>query len=245
MPNRHQSSAKRHRNQMSHVRKRRVMLAVAAAAVVAGAIVAGVSASGGSHHHTRSALTRGAGPGVPRPSELAAAASYLGITTTQLRKELQSGRTLAQIADATSGRSAAGLIDALVSPKAARLRAAVNANGPSAARDAKKLTRLRRRVTAKVDGAVGYPGLSASARYLGVSAAQLLSELHAGRSLAQIANATAGRSAAGLIGARVSAREAQLRAAVASGSITRKTEHALLSGLRARVAGEVDRTPSP
>src|SRR5204863_219937 len=43
-----------------------------------------------------------------------AAASYLGLTPAQLLTQLQSGKTLAQVANATSGKSAEGLVAALV-----------------------------------------------------------------------------------------------------------------------------------
>ena len=50
------------------------------------------------------------GPG----DELDAAASYLGTTAASLLTQLQAGKTLAQVAAATSGKSTAGLIAALV-----------------------------------------------------------------------------------------------------------------------------------
>ena len=46
--------------------------------------------------------------------ELRAAAEYLGISESALGTDLASGKTLAQIADATSGKSKDGLIAALV-----------------------------------------------------------------------------------------------------------------------------------
>jgi hypothetical protein len=42
-----------------------------------------------------------------------AAAGYLGLTKDALKTQLASGKSLAQIADATSGKSSAGLVDAL------------------------------------------------------------------------------------------------------------------------------------
>jgi hypothetical protein len=49
------------------------------------------------------------------PGELlSTASSYLGVSESSLQSQLESGKTLGQIADATSGKSAAGLIDALV-----------------------------------------------------------------------------------------------------------------------------------
>lgn len=64
-------------------------------------------------------LLGGPGFGGPRfhhgfGDELAAATAYLGISADELRTQVESGKTLAQIADATSGKSANGLIDALV-----------------------------------------------------------------------------------------------------------------------------------
>src|SRR4051794_7643648 len=59
------------------------------------------------------------GPGHHHGDELAAAASYLGLTQAELLTQLQSGKTLAQVADGTSGKSKAGLIDALVKAETA------------------------------------------------------------------------------------------------------------------------------
>ena len=65
------------------------------------------------------------GPG-DRVRGLDAAATYLGATVDALRTQLQSGKTLAQIANATSGKSAAGLIDALVADARTHITAEVN-----------------------------------------------------------------------------------------------------------------------
>ena len=52
------------------------------------------------------------------------ATAYLGVTAAQLQSELQSGKTLAQVAKETSGKSEAGLIEALVAARKERLAAA-------------------------------------------------------------------------------------------------------------------------
>jgi hypothetical protein len=226
--------------------KRNLMIAVALAAIAAGVIVALVS-SGGGHARARSASARARAraSGVRAPADTKAAADYLGLTTTQLHDELRSGRSLAQIAAATGGKSAAGLVEALVSARAAQLSAKVKANKLSPAAERARLAHLRRRLTAELERVPGYSGLPETARYLGIGAAQLRADLHAGRSLAQIAAATPGRSAAGLVDARVSAREATLRQALASGKISGRVEHELASALRRRIAGEVERKPAP
>ncbi len=219
-------------------RKQRVMIGVAVMAVIAGAIVAIVTATGGSHTHRRSAR---AGAGA---SELAVAASYVGLTRAQLRSDLQAGKTLAEVASATRGRSASGLIEALVKAKAARLDTALAHGKLSKARSA-TLAELRKRATVEVNRprrAVGVGGdLSATASYLGVTPTQLRRERRPVRSLAQIANATPGKSAAGLIEMLVRERKAELAAAAAAGSLSQASENRLLSTLRQRVTAEVDR----
>jgi hypothetical protein len=78
-------------------------------------------------------------------------ASYLGITPAELRSELQSGKTLAQIAIA-HGKSAAGLVQALVAAAKTRLDTAVAAGRLSSTQEQKLLTRLQQLVTNVVNG---------------------------------------------------------------------------------------------
>jgi hypothetical protein len=88
------------------------------------------------------------------------------------------------------------------------------------------------------------PGdLSVASRYIGISDAQLRHDLRAGRTLAQIAGATPGRSAGGLINALVATRRSRLAAAVAAGAITSKQQRALLASLEKRVTKRVNRLP--
>jgi hypothetical protein len=62
--------------------------------------------------------------------------------------------------------------------------------------------------------------MSVAARYLGLSAATLRSDRRAGRSLAEIAASTPGKSVAGLQAALTEAAQARIAAATASGRIT-------------------------
>jgi hypothetical protein len=168
--------------------KRKLMLGVAVAAVLAGGTAAVVMAAQPAGHSRR----HGA---------LATAASYLGLSTPQLRDELRAGKSLAQIADATSGRSEAGLIAVLEAARKQKLAAA--AAGVTA------------RVTAEVE-AVGGPRthrglerwhrqlLGSSASYLGLPKSKLAAELRTGKTLAQVASETPGKSDAGLVEALVS-----------------------------------------
>src|SRR5207248_9213724 len=91
---------------------------------------------------------RGGGPG----DDLDAAAAYLGITSAQLRSDLQSGQTPAQVANATSGKSAAGLIAALVTHETAELDAAVAAGKLTSAQEQAMVANLQQRFTDLANG---------------------------------------------------------------------------------------------
>lgn len=195
--------------------RQKVVAAAAVAVVLAGGAIAAVSATGqdssGGHHAARS-----------RARDLATAAAYLGTSTTQLSSELRSGKTLAQIASsAGAGKSPQGLATALEAAKRARLATATS--------------RLPARVSAEVNrpgGPLGGPETAAvrlrllfasprrlgqaAAAYLGISAGSLQGELRAGKTLAQIADATAGKSKAGVIAALAAAERAQLAAHTAT-----------------------------
>jgi hypothetical protein len=85
---------------------------------------------------------------------LSAAASYLGLSQSELATQLRSGKTLAQIAAATPGKSAAGLVDALVAATTTKLDAAVKAGRLTPALEQTILAKLRAGVTALVDGTI-------------------------------------------------------------------------------------------
>ena len=200
--------------------KHRLLIGVAVVAVLAGVTTAVVMAAQPAAHHRRAGT-------------LATAAGYLGLSPMQLRSELQSGKSLAQIADATSGKSEAGLIAALAAAAKERLASAA--------------AKLPAAITAEVDRAGGRlrrghsRALAAAASYLGVSAAQIRSELRSGKTLAQIADATGGKSEAGLIAALVATRKATLASRVGAGKITMAQADTILPKLTARVSAQVNR----
>jgi hypothetical protein len=83
---------------------------------------------------------------------LAAAVTYLGTTSDALRTQLESGKTLAQIADATSGKSASGLIGALVASEKTEVANAVTAGKLTQAQADEITANLTQRVTDLVNG---------------------------------------------------------------------------------------------
>jgi hypothetical protein len=90
---------------------------------------------------------------------LDAAASYLGLTEAQLHSELESGKTLAQVAQA-HGKSVSGLVDALVADVKQHLDAAVAAGRITKAQETDALNGLRDRITNLVNSSrpAGEPG---------------------------------------------------------------------------------------
>ena len=93
----------------------------------------------------------------PRGGGLSAASTYLGLSQSDLFQQLQSGKTLAQIANATSGKSAAGLIDAMVAAEQSEIAAAVRSGMLTQAMADRISADLKARVTAMVNGTFG-PG---------------------------------------------------------------------------------------
>jgi hypothetical protein len=87
-----------------------------------------------------------------------------------------------------------------------------------------------------------FGGLTAATAYLGISDSELRSQLASGKTLAQIASSTSGKSAAGLIDALVAAQRKQLDQAVASGRISRSTADRIESNLESRVTDMVNGT---
>jgi hypothetical protein len=87
----------------------------------------------------------------PFGANLDAAAAYLGVTDAQLRTELSNGKTLAQIATA-HGKTAAGLVDALLAAAKEKVDAAVTAGRLSRADADSLLAGLKDRITDFVNG---------------------------------------------------------------------------------------------
>jgi hypothetical protein len=81
-----------------------------------------------------------------------AVTSYLGLQPAQIKADLRAGQTLAQIANATPGKSASGLVSAIMAAVKTKLDTAVSANKLSATTESTILTNLNDKVTAIVNG---------------------------------------------------------------------------------------------
>ena len=174
-------------------------------------------------------------------SYVTAAATYIGITEAQLRTELGTDKSLADVAIA-HGKTRDGLIAALTAAQQQDIATLVDQKG----------------IGARPNPANGYgPGPggfgrgpggrnvagdseAAVATYLGMTQADLETKLRAGQTLAQIANATAGKSRDGLVSALVADATAKIDAAQKAGTITADQATQLKSNLNTRLAQFVD-----
>jgi hypothetical protein len=229
--------------------KQKVVGAAAVAALLAAGSIAAVTATGHSAVPKKSHAHRRAHHGGMR--QLAVAASYLGVSPAQLSSELSAHKTLAQIADATSGRSAAGLSAALVAARKSRLdsvaaklprRVAAQVNrvgGPGGAAAHGKAARHRRGVAALFATPARLGAVAAG--YLQVAPKQLLADLRAGKTLAQVADATPGKSQAGLVSALAAARRAKVERASAAGRVPAARKAKRLARLDKHIGALVQR----
>jgi len=193
---------------------------------------------------------------------LEAAATYLGVTDEQLRTDLASGKSLADVAK-TKGKSADGLIDALVADANKKIAAAVTAGRLSKAEADRLTALLKEHVTGLVNGTVGprrgpgrgrgfgfgrgehiFGGLDAAASYLGVTEEQLRTELMSGKTLADVAKAK-GKSVDGLVTALTAEMKKRLADAVAAGRITKADADKALAEIKQRVTDRVNGVHGP
>jgi uncharacterized protein YkwD len=231
--------------------KTQIVLATVGVAALAGGSTA-LAAKGNSRANTRSAqagtLGHHRGPG----DDLDAAATYLGTTTSDLLTQLQAGKTLAQIA----GSKTSGLVAALVAHEKQEIADAVTAGRLTQAQADQIVPTLTQRFTDLVNGVrpAGGPGpgfgfgfghgpghgddLDAAATYLGTTTSDLLTQLQAGKTLAQIA----GSKTSGLVAALVTHEKAEVAAAVAAGRLTQAQADQVVPTLTQRFTDLVNGT---
>jgi len=90
-------------------------------------------------------------------------------------------------------------------------------------------------------GHFGFGGLEAAAGYIGITEAQLRTELEGGKSLAQVATAH-GKSVDGLVNTLLADAKSKLDDAVSAGRLTTSQETEMLNGLKDRITNKVNST---
>ena len=175
------------------------------------------------------------GPG-EKGSLFTAAATYIGVTEAQLRTELGTDKSLADVAIA-HGKTRDGLIQALTAAQQQSIATLVDQKGIGA----------RPNPGPGFGRGPGGPGLTgdplaAASTYLGIPRTDIETKVRAGQTLAQIANATAGKNRDGLFSALVADATAKIDAAQKAGTITADQAAQLKSNLSTRMAQLVDST---
>jgi hypothetical protein len=187
------------------------------------------------------------GSGVLAADVLTPAAAYLGISPlSTLTSDLNGGKTLAQEATA-KGKTASGLVDAIVAAQKTVLDNEKAAGWITDAQETALLGVFTDQVTNLVNNGPPVPPaaktatgpLQTAATYLGISVSQLQSDLQSGKSLADDATAN-GKTVDGLVTALVAPAKTKLDALVAANTITAAQESAILANLTQRVTDFVN-----
>ena len=234
-------------------RLKAILDALAAKGVITAAQVDAIVAA------VRDAETKGDGGEVRRilAGLFEASAKYLGLTMADLKTKLP-GTSLGAIADKTAGKSRAGLVADLQNTVNAAIDSALAANKITKDQSDKakaeapgqiakfvdhvyeqrtpKTTTRALKVTEFVGDVFG-----AARDYLGIAQADLTKALRDGKSLGDIANATAGKSKDGLVAQLTTAANAKIDKAKTDGKITADQATALKSQVGAAVTMLVDR----
>jgi ribosome-binding protein aMBF1 (putative translation factor) len=189
---------------------------------------------------------------------LEGSATYLGLSAGELKTKLP-GTSLGAIANATPGKSRAGLvadllnavnasIDRLLAANTITKEQSDKAKADAPAQIAKFVDNVyeqRRapKTTTRAPKVAEFVGdvFAAGREYLGLSQADLAKALREGKSLGDIANATAGKSKDGLVAQLTAAANVKIDKAATDGKITAEQAAALKAQVAAAVAALVDR----
>jgi hypothetical protein len=173
------------------------------------------------------------GGGLLGADVLTPAADYLGVSLSTLQSDLKGGKTLAQEAT-VKGKTASGLIDAIVAAEKKVLDAQNGAGWITDAQETNLLADIKSAVTDLVNNGPGVPLgghtslLQTAADYLGMSVSDLQTDLEAGKTLADEAKAK-GKTADGLVQALLAPLKTELDKRVTAGDITAAQETAILN----------------
>jgi len=139
---------------MSLVLTRRLAVPAAVLAVLGGSAGAALACHGpATTTAAQLSFTTAHHEGMWRATWLGSAVTgYLGLQPAQIKADLRAGQTLAQIANATPGNSAGGLVSAIMAALKTKLDAGVTAGRLSATSESAILTHLNDKVTAIVSG---------------------------------------------------------------------------------------------
>ena len=226
------------------------VIAGAAVVVAMGAIGLGVVGSAqaqSTKSSTVTVLNSSKGPG----KNVAAIASILKLTEAELKTQVQSGKTLAQIATA-QGVDIKLVVDAIVADMKSHIADEVKSGEITQAQADTKLADVTAKATERVnnvrpargEGMRGGPkgpgkNVAAIASVLKLTEAELKTQVQSGKTLAQIAT-TQGVSVQSVIGVLVTDMQAHIAQEVASGKITQAQADTKLADVTTKVTEMVN-----
>lgn len=179
-------------------------------------------------------------------------ATAIGISTTQLQTELQGGKTIAQVAQ-THGVAVDKVVSAMVAAETKEIDQRVTAGQETQAQATQEKANLQQRVTDEVNGTGHGPGgpgrhggmqaedqqLVAAA--IGITTAQLQTELQSGKTIAQVAQAH-GVSVDAVISKWVASENQEIDQRLAAGQVTQAQADQMKTATQQRVTDEVNGT---
>jgi hypothetical protein len=188
-------------------------------------------------------------------SIVAATASVTGLTEEAVRTELAAGKSAAQIAEA-NGKTADDVVNAVVASVKTRLDAEVAAGTLTQAQADERLAQAKTRATEQVNQ-TGLPAergrggkmdggniVAATASVTGLTEDAVRTELAAGKSAAQIAEAN-GKTADDVVNAMVASVKTDLDAKVADGTLTQAQADERLAQAKTHATEHVNQTGLP
>jgi hypothetical protein len=191
---------------------------------------------------------------------LTAAAKYLGLSESDLRTQLQDGKSLADVAKAQS-KDLDGLEQAILAAAKSDLDKAVSDKQLTQSQADDVYNRLKSNIDDMVNGQLrlhfrgpGGPGgphifgtsfgddLTAAAKYLGLTESALRTQLQDGKSLADVAKAQS-KDVNGLEQAILAAQKADLDKAVSDKKLTQSQADDIYNGLKSHIDDLVNSKP--
>ena len=191
---------------------------------------------------------------------LTAAAKYLGLSESDLRTQLQDGKSLADVAKAQS-KDLDGLKQAILAAAKSDLDKAVSDKKLTQSQADDVYNRLKSNIDDMVNGQLrlrfrgpGGPGgphifgrsfgddLTAAAKYLGLTESALRTRLQDGKSLADVAKAQS-KDVNGLEQAILAAQKADLDKAVSDKKLTQSQADDIYNGLKSHIDDLVNSKP--
>jgi hypothetical protein len=243
------------KQQAAAARKRVGRIALIAIGLLAGGIAGGygvayaAAATNPSPGASPGSAAAGARHREDRAAEQQAIAAAIGITPAQLATELQGGKTLAQVAQA-HGVDPAKVVSAVVTVETKEIDDAVAAGTITKAQADTKKAGIQAKATREVNqtrplggrrhGPIGDAAdQKVVADAIGISTSQLLTELQAGKTVAQVAQAH-GADTAKVVSALVAEETKEVDDAQAAGKITKAQADTKKAGLQQRVQNLVN-----